>query len=75
MAYRMLGSVDGSSCEGPTGSEAASREEALLAARLKAAKVGADAITNVFCEQRHDSDMIRGCLHKIFCSADAISRR
>ena len=75
MAYRMLGSVDGSSCKSLSSSDATSREEALLAARLQAAKLGADAITNLMCEQRHDSDWVRGCLQKVVCSGDAISRR
>ena len=51
MAYRVLGNVSGSSCKSLSGNDKESRDEALLAARLQAAKLGADAITNSACEE------------------------
>ena len=74
--YEVLGTAEGIACKRnlhasgkPSGNEA--RQGVLI----NAAKMGADAVTNMLCEERQEVDWGRNCWQTVVCVGDAISVR
>lgn len=73
-SYKVLGSVEGLACKRNLYSSGApSIEEAQQGVRIRAAQLGADAVTNLLCEKNHKVDWGRNCWQSVVCVADAIS--
>ena len=70
--YQILGSVEGLSCKYTRDSASPTMEEAMQGVRIRAAKLGADAVTNMVCEDQRDGGR-RNCWQAVVCIADAIT--
>ena len=71
--YEVLGTVTGLSCnrnkyQAPDVSD----REAIEGVKLKAAKMGADAVINTFCQKNSDTDWRNNCWSSVKCIGDAI---
>jgi S1-C subfamily serine protease len=72
-SYQRLGTVKGFDCDrSPYGVGTVSMETAHQGVRIRAAQLGADAVTNLLCESA-SVDWARNCWDNITCVADAIS--
>ena len=70
--YRILGSVEGLSCKYTRDSNSPSMDEAMQGVRIRAAKLGADAVTNMVCKDQPDGGN-RNCWQAVVCIGDAIT--
>lgn len=72
-SYQTLGSVEGIACKRNLyASGSPSMDEAKQGVRIRAAQLGADAVTNMICENKQEADMKRNCWQTIVCVADAV---
>ena len=75
-SYQILGAVEGIACKRnlyASGSPGMAMAEAQQGVRIRAAQLGADAIINIVCEDRRETDWGRNCWQTVVCVADAIS--
>ncbi len=73
-SYQMLGSVEGIACKRNLyASGSPSMDEAKQGVRIRAAKLGADAVTNMVCEDKREVDWGRNCWQTVVCVGDAIT--
>lgn len=71
--YKMLGAVKGISCHrNAYQSSTLTSDEATEGAKLHAAKLGADAIINLACQVKQETDWSNNCFSSIVCIGDAI---
>lgn len=70
--YQILGSVEGLSCKYYRHSNSPTMDEAMQDVRIRAAKLEADAVTNMVCEHQGDGGR-RNCWEAVVCKADAIN--
>ena len=72
-SYQILGSVEGIACKRNLyASGSPSMDEAMQGVRIRAAKLGADAVTNVVCEDKREVDWGRNCWQTVVCVGDVI---
>jgi hypothetical protein len=73
-SYQILGAVEGIACKRNLyASGSPSMAEAQQGVRIRAAQLGADAIINIVCEDKRETDWGRNCRQTVVCVADAIS--
>lgn len=73
-SYQILGSVEGIACKRNLyASDSPSMDEAKQGVRIRAAQLGADAVTNVVCEDKREVDWGRNCWQTVVCVGDAIT--
>lgn len=61
-SYQILGTVEGIACKRNLyASGSPSMDEAQQGIRIRAAKLGADAVTNMVCEDKREVDWGRNC--------------
>jgi hypothetical protein len=73
-AYRLLGTVQGLACKRNLyASGKPSLEEARQGVRIRAALLGADAVTNMVCEDKQEVDWGHNCWQAIVWVGDAIT--
>ncbi|MDH5561571.1 MAG: hypothetical protein OEY59_12040 [Deltaproteobacteria bacterium] len=71
--YQIVGSVEGIACKRNLyASGSPSMNEAQQGVRIRAALLGADAVTNMVCEDKREVDWGRNCWQTVVCVADAI---
>jgi len=71
--YEKIGEVSGLSCHRNAYQAGNVTEaEALEGVKIRAAKLGADAVINTFCQRRSDSDVLNNCFSSVKCIGDAI---
>ena len=71
--YDVIGTVDGLSCNrNKYQAQDVSDGEALQAVKIKAARMGADAVTNTFCQKNSDTDWRNNCWASVKCVGDAV---
>ena len=71
--YEVLGTVNGLSCnrnkyQAPDISD----RDAMEGLKLRAAKLGADAVINTFCQKNSDTDWRNNCWSSVKCIGDAV---
>lgn len=72
-SYQILGSVEGIACKRNLyASGSPSMDEAQQGVRIRAAQLGAEAVTNMLCEDKRETDLGRNCWQTVVCVADAI---
>ncbi len=72
-SYQLLGSVEGLACKRNLyASGSPSRDEAKQGVSIRAAQLGADAVTNMVCEEKREVDWGRNCWQTVVCVGDAI---
>lgn len=72
--YKILGSVEGLACKRNLyDSGVPSVEEARRGVRMRAAQLGANAVTNLLCEESQKFDWGRNCVQSVVCVGDAIA--
>lgn len=72
-SYRSLGQVRGKSCKPSlTSISPVSKKEARKNLRIKASKMGGNAITNLACKQHDTGDQSKECFRSIVCEADVV---
>lgn len=73
-SYQILGSVEGIACKRNLyASGSPSTDEAKQGVRIRAAQLGADAVTNMVCEDKREVDWGRNCWQTVVCVGDAIT--
>ncbi len=73
-SYQILSSGEGIACKRNLyASGSPSIEEAKQGVRIRVAQLGADAITNMVCEDKREVDWGRNCWQAVVCVGDAIS--
>lgn len=73
-SYRVLGNVKGLACKRNLyASGKPSLDEAQQGVRIRAALLGADAVTNVVCEDKQEVDWGSNCWQTVVCVGDAIT--
>jgi hypothetical protein len=73
-SYQILGSVEGIACKRNLyASGSPSLDEAKQGVCIRAAQLGADAVTNVVCEEKKEVDWSRNCWQTVVCVGDAIT--
>ena len=73
-SYQVLGSDEGLACKRNLyASGSPSYPEAEQGVRIRAAQLGADAIANMACEEKHEVDWGRNCWQTVVCVGDAIA--
>ena len=73
-SYQVLGSVEGIACKRNLyASGSPSMDEAKQGVRIRAAQLGADAVTNMVCEDKREVDWGRNCWQTVVCVGDAIT--
>jgi uncharacterized protein YbjQ (UPF0145 family) len=73
-SYQIVGSVEGLACKRNLyASGKPSVEEAQQGVRIRAALLGADAVTNVLCENKQQVDWGKNCWQTVVCIGDAIT--
>lgn len=72
--YEMIGTVKGLSCHRNAYKpiQMLSEEEAMQGVRMNAAKLGADAVVNTFCQNNSGTDLVNNCWASIVCAGDAV---
>ena len=71
--YRTLGTVSGLSCNrNKHQKQAISDEEALEGIKIKAVRLGAEAVNNTFCQTNSDTDWRNNCWASVKCIGDAV---
>jgi hypothetical protein len=72
--YRILGSVEGLACKRNLyASGKPSFDEAQQGVRIRAALLGANAVTNMLCEEKQQVDWGHNCWQTVVCVGDAIT--
>lgn len=72
-SYQIVGSAKGLACKRNLyASGKPSMEEAQQGVRIRAALMGADAVTNVLCEDKQEVDWGNNCWQTVVCVGDAI---
>jgi len=72
-SYENLGTVEGLACKRNLyASGAPTINKARQGVKIRAAKLGANAVLNVMCEENHEVDWIRNCWQSVVCVGDAI---
>lgn len=73
-SYQIVGSAKGLACKRNLyASGKPSIEEAQQGVRIRAALMGADAVTNVLCEDKQETDWGNNCWQTVVCVGDAIT--
>lgn len=73
-SYQILGSVEGIACKRNLyASGSPSMDEAKQGVRIRAVQLGADAVTNMVCEDKREVDLGRNCWQTVVCVGDAIT--
>lgn len=73
-SYKIIGSAKGLACKRNLyASGKPSMEEAQQGVRIRAALMGADAVTNVLCEDKQEVDWGNNCWQTVVCVGDAIT--
>ncbi len=73
-SYQIVGSAKGLACKRNLyASGKPSIEEAQQGVRIRAALMGADAVTNVLCEDKQQVDWGNNCWQTVVCVGDAIT--
>lgn len=73
LTYRTLGAVKGLACKRNLyASGKPSIEEAHQGVRIQAALLGANAVMNVVCEDKQETDFAHNCWQTVVCIGDAI---
>jgi hypothetical protein len=71
--YTVIGTVDGLSCNrNKYQKQDISDEEAMQGIRIKAVKLNADAVINVYCQTNSDMDWTNNCWASVKCIGDAV---
>ena len=72
-SYQILGSVEGIACKRNLyASGSPNMDEAMQGVRIRAAMLGADAVTNMVCEDKREVDWGRNCWQTVVCVGDAV---
>ena len=72
-SYKIIKEVDGISCKRNLyAAKIVSDSEAISEMKIKAAQLGADAITNIICQRKIGIDWGSNCWESIICIGDAI---
>jgi len=71
--YTSLGKIKGLSCKGSPHSVAASQEAAMTQLRIKAVKMGADAVLYPTCSHDVSVDWSNNCWESWICIGEAVS--
>jgi|GEM_PF-894268 len=75
-SYQILGTVEGIACKRNLyASDSPSMEEAKQGARIRAVQLNTDAVINMICEDKRETDWGRNCWQTVVCVGDAISLR
>jgi ABC-type phosphate transport system substrate-binding protein len=73
-SYQIVGSAKGLACKRNLyASGKPSLEEAQQGVRIRAALMGAEAVTNVLCEDKQEVDWGNNCWQTVVCVGDAIT--
>ncbi len=73
-SYKIIGSVEGIACKRNLyASGSPSMDEARQGVRIRASQLGADAVTNLVCEDKQEVDWAHNCWQTVLCVADAIA--
>jgi hypothetical protein len=73
-SYHIIGSAMGLACKRNLyASGKPSMEEAQQGVRIRAALMGAEAVTNVLCEDKQEVDWGNNCWQTVVCVGDAIT--
>lgn len=73
-SYQIVGTVEGIACKRNLyASGSPSMDEAKQGVRIRAAQLGADAVTNMVCEDKREVDWGRNCWQTVVCVGDAIT--
>lgn len=72
--YETLGVVKGLSCHRNAYKpvQMLSEDEAMQGIQMNAAKIGADAVINTFCQHNSGTDLVNNCWASVVCAGDAI---
>lgn len=72
--YKTIGPVSGLSCNrNKYQVQDISDSEALQGIKIRAARLGADAVINTFCQKNSDADWRNNCWASIKCIGDAVN--
>lgn len=72
IVQKVVGAVTATSCKNKTWEPPATRGDALLQLRIKAAELGANALTNVLFDEQGTDAWGTNCWQSITASADAV---
>ncbi len=72
--YKIISAVKGLSCHRDRYKpiQMLSNEEALQGVKMRAAKLGADAVINTFCQHNSGTDWVNNCWASVVCAGDAV---
>jgi hypothetical protein len=71
-AHDVLGAVEGVSCDDSAAKLYITSDEAMEGAKVRAAKLGADAVAFAACKKNREVDWGRNCWQTIICTGYAI---
>lgn len=72
--YEIIGTVKGLSCHRNAYKplQILTEDEAMQGIKINAAKLGADAVINTFCQHNSGTDLVNNCWASVVCAGDAV---